>query len=80
VPLNGTQIHPLSDFALGVLGMLKNKPMPKQAINPGVVARLLDEGLIELRSLPSPYKKHSKFIKVNFAHITEAGLKRLAGS
>lgn len=73
MPLNGTQIHPLSDHALGVLKMLLHKNMPAQEINPGVVQRLKDEGLIELVAAPSPYKKHSKFIKVNYAKITDAG-------
>lgn len=76
MPLNGTNIGPLSDFALGVLKMLRHKAMPCQEINPGVVQRLKDEALIEIVPLPSPYKKHSSFIKVNHAQITDAGRAR----
>lgn len=77
MPLNGSKIHPLSDFAIGVLKMIKRKPMPAQEVNAGVVHRLTDENLVELKPGPSPYKKHSKFIKVQFLHITDAGEQRL---
>jgi len=79
MPLNGTKIHPLSDFAIGIMRRLKNVgPMPVQEINPGVWARLKDEDLVESFPAKSPYKKHSAFVKINFARLSEAGEKRLA--
>ena len=45
-PLHGTSTHPLSDHAIGVLSKLKNGPIARYKINPGVVDRLLREDLI----------------------------------
>lgn len=76
-PLNGTQTHPLTPHALGVLKSLVRNPAPKQMINPGVVNRLQREALAEIVDLPSPYASH-KGEKIKFLQITEAGRVRAA--
>jgi hypothetical protein len=57
-PLNGVKTHPLSAHALAELKEIQANPVPRNAINPGVVDRLLREGLVESVMLPSPYKTH----------------------
>ena len=71
-PLNGTKTHPLTPHATGVLREISQAPQPQQAVNPGVVNRLLRESLVELVQLPSPYKKH-KGSEIAFLQITAAG-------
>ena len=56
-PLNGTKTHPMGAPTLRVLAKLKDGPIPKARINPGVVDRLSREGLIDFVQLPSPFKK-----------------------
>jgi hypothetical protein len=71
LPLNGTKTHPLTDHARKVLRDLSSGPLPRQALNPGVINRLLREDLIECRMGPSPYK--TKPGEREYAHITDAG-------
>lgn len=78
-PCNGTQTHPLSKHALGVLRALAREPMPFQEINPGVTNRLTRERLIDTEPMPSPYKTH-KGAKIAFAVITDAGRAALAAA
>lgn len=75
-PLNGNKTHPLTDFAKAALSQIAKKPVPRQEINPGVVNRLLQESLVELIELPSPYKKN-KGEKIAFLKITRLGIARL---
>jgi hypothetical protein len=78
-PLNGEKLHPLSAFALGVLQEIKRKPLPRQEVNPGVVARLNAENLVEVYADASPfYKKSRRATTVQFLRITSAGEQRLA--
>lgn len=56
LPLNGTKTHPLSRHAKAALDLIRKAPIPAQEINPGVVNRLLREGVVELCEMPSPYK------------------------
>lgn len=50
--------------------------MPTQAINPGIVNRLLRESLADIVQMPSPYPSHKgKFIP--FLRATDAGMSRL---
>lgn len=72
------ELAPLSDFARGVLGMIANKPMPRQEVNNAVAWRLMQGGLVEEKSDRSPYKKHSAKVRIVFFHITEAGKVELA--
>jgi hypothetical protein len=58
-PLNGTKTHPLSDHAREELKDISRKPVPRNAVNPGVANRLLREGLVEAVMLTSPYKTHN---------------------
>ncbi len=77
MPLNGTNIHPLSAHAVKLLRALRDEgPRPTQRINPGVVRRFADEHLVELVELPSPYFIHAGG-KITHARITEAGIARL---
>lgn len=76
-PLNGSKTHPLTEHALQLLLAISSKPMPRQAVNPGVANRLLREALVEERQLPSPFKAH-KGGTCAFLCITDAG--RAAGS
>lgn len=75
-PLNGTQTHPLSRHALGILAELAQGPKPRQEINPGVVNRFERELLVESIDLPNPYKTKGK--TVPGLRITVEGLKRLS--
>lgn len=77
MPLNGTKIHPLSRYALAMLLTVARRPTPTQDINPGAVSRLLDEALIEIVPLPSPFQSH-KGKPISHAKITEAGRARVA--
>jgi hypothetical protein len=75
-PLNGTLTHPLTAHALGVLRELTKAAMPTQMINPGVIDRLSREDLIEIVSLPSPYRTHKGRV-IPHAQITLAGESRV---
>lgn len=57
-PLNGTKTHSLSVLAQGTLRRIQTTLVPCQEINPGVVNRLLQTGLVEIVSAPSPYRMH----------------------
>jgi hypothetical protein len=72
MPLNGSNIHPLSAHARSILDTLTRAPLPTQEVNPGVIRRFLVEQLVEIVQLPSPYKKH-KGGKIAHVQITEAG-------
>lgn len=71
-PLNGEKIHPLSDYAHGVLRMLALSPAPVCEVNPGVINRLLREDLARCGPHPSPFKVH-KGKPIEHLHITDAG-------
>ncbi len=58
LPLNGTKTHPLSDAAKAILASLAREPIPCSQVNPGIVDRLLREGVVEIERLPSPFKTH----------------------
>jgi hypothetical protein len=72
-----SDFRPLSEFALGVLQEIRRKPLPRQKVNSGVARRLEEEALVEVYSDPSPYKKHSRSVKIQWLKITAAGEKRL---
>jgi hypothetical protein len=76
LPLNGTKTHKLTAFALRVLTVIKNEPIPVHEVNPGVRNRLEREMLVKTIKLPSPYKTH-KQKEIPFYAITAAGLKVL---
>lgn len=48
--------RPLSKHAREVLASLGGSGRPSQDINPGVVNKLVSEGLAELYEAPSPYR------------------------
>lgn len=50
--------------------------MPTSSINPGVIAKLLREGLIELIPMKSPFPIHKGGF-VEHARISQAGRDRL---
>lgn len=77
MPLNGTKIHPLSEHAFSVLGSATKAPIPCNQVNPGVIRRLMDEGLAETVNLPSPYATH-KGKHISHLKATEAGRERFA--
>ena len=58
LPLNGTKTHPLSDHAREELRNIAAKPVPSQAVNPGVANRLLRECLVSEVQIVSPFKLH----------------------
>ena len=66
-----TSPAPLSTFALGVLQGIADKPCPRQEVNPGVVNKLCQEGLVEMISGKSPYPTRPGY--VDFLHITSSG-------
>jgi hypothetical protein len=76
-PLNGAKTHPLSAHALSELRYLLKGPQPRQSFNAGVSDRLEREALVELVSLPSPFKSH-KGKNIPFLQITDAGRARIA--
>lgn len=65
-------IRPLSDHARAELKDMRNKPVPRNSVNPGVSARLLRDALVESVQLPSPFKTH-KGALIEHLQITEAG-------
>ena len=77
MPLNGTNIHPLTEHAFSVLGSITTTPRPCNQVNPGVIRRLMDEGLAETVNLPSPYATH-KGKPILHLKATEAGRERFA--
>lgn len=76
-PLNGTKTHPLSDHAKAELADIASKPVPRQAVNPGVANRLLRESLVESVMLPSPFKTHAGE-PLQHLRITSAGMDALS--
>lgn len=71
-PLNGTETHPLSAHALAELRDIARRPQPCNGINPGVINRLLREGLAETVDLRSPFPTH-KGSAIPHLRITDAG-------
>lgn len=71
-PLNGEKTHPLTAHAINWLTDLDKDPWPRQAINPGVVDRLLREALVVPVDLISPYKSH-RGKRIEHLRITDAG-------
>ncbi len=71
-PLNGERTHPLTKHAREVLRGLRDAPVPRQQVNPGVADRLLRGELVEEQMLPSPYKTRRGLVA--FLAITPAGL------
>ncbi len=72
-PLNGTKTHPLTTHAIATLVEIAKAPAPTGPINPGTLNRLMREGLIDIVSLPSPFKTHRGKL-IGHAKITAAGL------
>lgn len=62
----------LSEHALDALRDIAYNPVPAQSVNPGVIARLLRDELIEFADLPSPFPTH-KGRSIQFARITDKG-------
>jgi len=73
LPLNGTKTHALSEHARAELRVIADKPVPRQAVNPGVANRLLREALVESVMLPSPFKTH-RGRSIEHLRATDAGL------
>lgn len=71
-PLNGEVTHPLSPHAKHELREMLFAPLPRAAVNPGVVNRLLREALAEVVDLPSPFPTH-KGARIPHLRITAAG-------
>lgn len=69
--------NPLSDFALDALRTLARTSRPSQEFNPGVVNKLLREGLVVVQSRPSPYAT-GRGQPIGFLLITAAGRARVA--
>lgn len=63
---------PLSEHARTELRWLAQSPVARNSINPGVVWRLLEDGLAESAMLPSPYPTH-KGRDIEHLRITDAG-------
>lgn len=80
LPLNGTRTHKLSEHAQAKLREIASAPVPRQAVNPGVVNRLLLEELVEKVMLPSPYLTHAgkpmEHLRITNAGLRAAGLKQ----
>jgi hypothetical protein len=76
LPLNGTKTHPLTAHALAELLDISAKPVPRQAVSPGVANRLEREDLVAEVMLPSPFKAH-KGAEIRHLRITAAGRERL---
>jgi hypothetical protein len=75
-PLNGEKTHPLTAHAINTLTDLNRDPWPRQALNPGVVDRLLREALVVSVDLISPYKSH-RGKRIEHLRITDAGIAAL---
>lgn len=78
LPLNGIRTHPLKTASLAILRELRSAPLPRQAINPGVVNRLLREGLVEEVPIKNPYR--TKADTVRGIDLTPAGIVRAENS
>jgi hypothetical protein len=72
LPLNGTKTHPLTAHALAELKDIAAKPVPRQAVNPGVANRLLRGELVESVMLPSPFRTHGGRT-IEHLRITDTG-------
>lgn len=66
----------LSGYSFRTLEEIQKAPRPSFSINPGAVAKLLREGLVEIVQLPSPYKMHSGAC-IGHLKITVLGQDRL---
>ena len=69
-------LNPLSPHALHELREIAFKPLPRCAVNPGVVDRLLRERLAEIVQMASPFKVHDGRM-LDHLKITRAGRDRL---
>lgn len=67
---------PLSKHACGVLRTLLNGPIFSLKINPGVIHKIVDEGLAEHIKIPSTYKIDLGRQR-NALKITDAGRARI---
>lgn len=78
--LNNGQTRPLTDAGRAALYRLRDQPVPRSALNPGVVDRLLrdPEPLAELVTLPSPFSTH-RGAAIPHLQITAAGRAVLTG-
>jgi hypothetical protein len=72
-------MSPISAHAVAELRDIAYSPVPAQSINPGVTTRLLQEDLVSLVLLDSPFPNHKKGHKIQHLHVTEAGRALLAG-
>lgn len=75
-PLNGEKTHPLSAHAHEELENISWHPLPTLAVNPGVINRLIREGLVVIVDLPSPFRAHRGGTCAHL-EITEAGRNKL---
>lgn len=66
----------LSAHAEAALTTIARKPLPRQEFNPGVAKALEDAGLVEVVSMPSPYKR-GKGTFIQHLRATAAGLAHL---
>lgn len=71
-PLNGEKTHPLSDYAIIKLREIAVSPVPRSALNPGLVNILLMEGLVTTVVMVSPFKTH-KGRAIDHLRITDVG-------
>lgn len=69
----------LSPHAAAELRDIASKPLPCQAVNPGVVAKLTREGLARIVQLPSPFATH-KGRTIEHLEATDEGRRYLKGS
>ena len=67
-----SSIRPLSEHARAELKDIRDKPVPRNGVNPGVAARLERDALVDCVMLPSPFKTH-KGALIQHLQITEAG-------
>ena len=63
----------LSEHAMDALSRAARGAFPSQEANPGVVRKLVEEGLAVIIPGPSPYRSHKPGTPVNFLHATDAG-------
>ena len=62
----------LSEHALAELRNISHGAVPRSSVNPGVVGRLLRDGLVEVTLLPSPFKTH-RGARIDHLRLTKAG-------
>lgn len=74
-------MKPLSEHALAELRDIVTKPVPSCGVNPGVIAKLLREGLVEVVELPSPFLTHQMAGIKTTSHLkaTATGRARITG-